>query len=346
MIGARRLIRGALMAGGWRLPVPSFLPPHEPVVLTYHGVPVVRDAHGMCRDVFERHMAFLTGHFDVIAAPRAGERPPATQRQTVVLTFDDGFRNHIEQVVPILRRHRAPAMFFVPSRHAAPGKYLWFSYLRALERYFPGNGFMFRGTFMDMSPGNRRRTVAALESELLDLKPHPAAMYEVIDRELPRLEDFVDRRQIDDEYSGMTTEQIEELAADPLFTVGAHTVDHPLLTRCEPAEQRRQIAANKEWVERVTKQPCHAIAYPGSQYDDAIVEHCRAAGFTDGYGGSSAQRVAPAFDKERIGVFFPSLTELGVRVRWSRAISHWRARGRGVRGENGRPDDAVERSHA
>ena len=81
----------------------------------------------------------------------------------------------------------------------------------------------------------------------------------------------------------MTTEQIEELAADPLFTIGAHTVDHPLLPRCGPDEQIRQIVENKVWLERICKQPCDAIAYPGSDYDEVILEHCRAAGFEAGY---------------------------------------------------------------
>jgi peptidoglycan/xylan/chitin deacetylase (PgdA/CDA1 family) len=345
MIGARQLVRTALMAGGWRLPVPSFLPPHEPVVLTYHGVPVARDNHGMCRDVFERHVAFLTQHFDVIPAAAAHDRARHSQRQTVVLTFDDGFRNHAEQVVPILRRHQVPATFFLPSRHSTPGRYLWFAYLKMLERYFPGSGFMFRGQFMNMSPGPRRRTMAILESALLEMQPHPTAMYDAIDRELPRLEDFVDRRNVDDECAGMTLEQIEELAADPLFDVGAHTLDHPLLTRCSPAEQAAQITGNKEWVERIAKKACVAIAYPGSEYDDRIVQLCQNAGFSEGYGGSSAKGVPATFDRERIGVFFPSLTELGVRVRWSRAISHWRRRNNAPPAA-GRRDGAVESRHA
>lgn len=344
MIGARRAFRRMLMAGGWRLPVPGFLPPHEPVVLTYHGVSATRDAHGMCETVFEQHVAFLKRHFDLV--PPVGEESATRRhtRQTVLLTFDDGFRNHAERVAPILRRHQAPAVFFVPSRHTAPGRYLWFAYLRALERHFPGNGFMFRGTFMDMSPGARRRTMAALTAHLLDLTPHPTAMYEAIDQEMPRLEDFVDRRQLDDQCAGMSVEQIEELAADPLFTVGAHTVDHPLLPRCEPAEQVRQIAQNKEWIERLTKRTCDAFAYPGSEYDEAILDRCRAAGFTSGFAGTSARGLTPELERERIGVFFPSLAELGVRVRWSRAISHWRREHRHptIRSSAG---DAVESSH-
>ena len=114
------------------------------------------------------------------------------------MTFDDGFRNNAEVAVPILRKYRVPAVFFVCSRHATPGRYLWFSYLRALERHFRGNGFTFCQEFMDMTPTQRVATVARLREHLLNLQPHPSAMYAAIENELPQLEDFVSRGELED----------------------------------------------------------------------------------------------------------------------------------------------------
>jgi peptidoglycan/xylan/chitin deacetylase (PgdA/CDA1 family) len=317
-------LRRVLMAGGWRLPFPAFISPNQPVRLTYHGVPEAPDALGLCRRVFEEHVRFVTRHFEVIPPTAVREPSRPGGRIKVLFTFDAGFRNHAERVAPILRAHGVPAIFFVPTRHTTPGRYLWFAYLKLLERHFPGNGFMFRGAFRDMSPGTRRRTMAALEHELLALRPHPTVMYAAIDHELPRLEDFVDRAVIADQCAGMTVEQIQELAADPLFTIGGHTVDHPLLPRCEPAEQRRQIRDNKLWLESISRRPCEAFAYPGADYDAEVVRQCRDAGFTDGYGGEAGRGLDTGLELTRVGVYFPSLAELGNKVRWSRAIGYWR----------------------
>lgn len=313
------------MAGGWRVPAPRSMTLGQPVVLTYHGISERRDSRGMCRRVFEEHVLFMIQHFALVAPPTREQPILPSDRQQVLLTFDDGFRNHAERVAPFLRRHGVPAMFFVPSRHATPRKFLWFAYLKMLEEYFPGNGFMFRGTFIDMSPWARHATVGALQEQLLGLTPHPSAMYEAIDQELPRLEEFVDSADLDDRCAGMSVEQVQELAADPLFTVGAHTTDHPLLTRCDPVEQIRQIGENKQWIERLTGRRCEAIAYPGSEYDEAILQHCRSAGFTSGYGGESARGPdAAELAIPRIGIYYPSVAELGNKIRWSRAISYWR----------------------
>lgn len=111
---------------------------------------------------------------------------------------------------------------------------------------------------------------------LLHLEPHPVAMYDAIENELPHLEDFVNPTELSDNFAGMTEEQVGELAAHPLFSVGVHTVDHPFLTKCDSEEAFRQIKDNKTWIEEVTNGRCEAIAYPVGEYNREIVEQCRA----------------------------------------------------------------------
>jgi peptidoglycan/xylan/chitin deacetylase (PgdA/CDA1 family) len=321
------VLRSMLVTAGSRVGVPAFAAPRPPVVLTYHGVPASADARGMGQRVFEQHVLFLKRHFNIVSSLKAAERQASRTAIDVMLTFDDGFRNHAEIVAPILRRHHVPATFFVPSRHTVPGRYLWFAYLRMLEQYFPGNGFMFYGEFVDMSPGTRRSTMIGLKKQLLDLRPHPSAMYRAIDEELPRLEDFVDRADLQEHCAGMSVDQLEELAADPLFTIGAHTVDHPLLPHCDAPEQVRQIVENKRWLERVCKRSCDAIAYPGSDADATILRQCREAGFTAGYSDHRSIGADPDLEVPRVGIYYPSAAELGVKVRWSRVIAQVRNRG-------------------
>jgi peptidoglycan/xylan/chitin deacetylase (PgdA/CDA1 family) len=319
-----RRLRQLFMSMGGYCPPPAFATPTDTVVLTYHGVSLGRDGNGLCRDAFEDHVRFLKSQFSLVPLQPVDtpSRPEPAMR--VALSFDDGFRNHAEVVAPILRRYQVPATFFVPTRHTTPGRYLWFAYLSMLSRFFPGNGFMFRGEFIDMSPGERRATMLRLEARLLAMTPHPSAMYEAIDEELPRLDDFMDRDHLDDRCAGMTLEQLEELASDSLFTLGAHTVDHPLLTRCTREEQLRQMSANKDWIERLSGRRCDALAYPGSAYNGDVLQQCREAGFTAGFSDHRTLDIDAGLEMQRTGVYFPSVAELGVKVRWSRVIARVR----------------------
>jgi peptidoglycan/xylan/chitin deacetylase (PgdA/CDA1 family) len=234
----------------------------------------------------------------------------------VLLTFDDGFRNNAEVAAPILRKHRVPAVFFVSSRHAVRGRYLWFSYLWALEADFPATALTFRAEHFDMSIANRQRSVSRLRQTLLALTPHPAAMYRAIEEELPHLEEFISQDVLADRYAGMSAEQAGELAADPLFSVGAHTVDHPFLTRCEPAEALRQISENRQWLEAACGRPCHAIAYPSGAYNRTIVDLCRSAGFTRGYAVATPAGQQSDLALSRIGIYSESTDVLGFKVMW------------------------------
>jgi len=207
-------------------------------------------------------------------------------------------------------------MFFISSRHSRPGKYLWFSYLEALEKGFRGNGFPVGGEFIDMSLNKRRESMRSLQEMLLSLKPHPAAMYEVIDKELPRLEDFVSANELADYFAGMTEEQVGELASDPLFSLGIHTVDHPFLTKCDSEEVHRQILNNKAWLERFSNQPCTAIAYPAGQYNADVLMQCCRLGVTEGHALVPLLGTNPDQELARVGVYSGSLESLGFKVQW------------------------------
>ena len=165
---------------GGKLSYLRALSSRTPVILEYHGIPHKGNKEDIVRADFERHIIFLKQLCEIVAPDRLWEKRKAFDRIRVMLTFDDGFRNHAEVVAPLLRRLEVPAMFFVCYRHSMPGKYLWFNYFRALENHFLGNGFQFRGEFINMSPGRRHISVRRLQEYLLSLTPHPYAMYEAI----------------------------------------------------------------------------------------------------------------------------------------------------------------------
>ena len=313
--GLTKVVR-SIQRLSYNLPVQSVLSSRAPVVLLYHGVPRQSDDTCINEVVLEQHIIFLKQYCDFVTYEQIGKRRKALERIRVLLSFDDGMRNHAAVVAPILRRHRVPALFFVCSRHATPGKYLWFTYLRALEKHFAGNGFRFRGEFIDMTPAQRQASVSRLWKLLLTLTPHPAAMYQVIDQELPRLEDFISSHVIADSYAGMTTEQVSEVAADPLFSVGIHTADHPFLTKCSTREARDQIQRNKTWLENACNRPCNMVAYPAGDYNRDVIEYTRNLGITYGYAVTPNTNSDSLFEIPRFGIYATSLDLLGLKVHW------------------------------
>jgi peptidoglycan/xylan/chitin deacetylase (PgdA/CDA1 family) len=95
-------------------------------VLMYHSISDGDRHHGhpyyetrTTPKVFEEHMSFLHRHrcrvtgLAEAVAQTAGDKPPF--ETTVVITFDDGFRDFYTQAFPILTKYGFPATVFLPT---------------------------------------------------------------------------------------------------------------------------------------------------------------------------------------------------------------------------------------
>lgn len=300
--------------------------PTSPTVLVYHGVP--RNGERLKAEDFARQLDFLKRNFEIVPLAGLDKKRNRSDRMQVLLTFDDGFRNNAEVVAPMLRERKIPAVFFVCNRPSEKDRGLWFAYLEMLARYYRETTLEFRGERYDMSPAYRPSSMRRLRAKLLSLRPHPSAMYEAISGDLPAIESFTTAEQRADEWEGMSENQIAELATDPLFTIGAHTVDHPFLTQCTPEEALTQMSANKLWIEKVTGRECRTIAYPISDYNRDVLEMTSRLGFEWGF--SLGHKIAGEDERmqmPRVGIYYPSLTELGFKVQWGRALEKLQRRG-------------------
>jgi len=106
----------------------------QALILTYHGVIHSSDnsynnRNAISAQEFEQQMAYISRNYRAMALPelvrrlKAGEPLP---RSTVVITFDDGFRNNYSVAAPILKRYGLPATIFLATAYVnSPKLGLW-----------------------------------------------------------------------------------------------------------------------------------------------------------------------------------------------------------------------------
>lgn len=87
------------------------------VILLYHHVAEDTPAStSVTPDTFRKHMAYLDEHYNVLSlnevmpSLKAGEALPG---KTVVITFDDGYKNIFENAHPILQKYGFPYTIFI-----------------------------------------------------------------------------------------------------------------------------------------------------------------------------------------------------------------------------------------
>ena len=177
------------------------------------------------------------------------------------LTFDDGYRDTLEWAYPILKRYHVPFTLYVPTSFPDHFGELWWM---ALEAVIAENDWV--GLVMD---GENRhvdcRTLADKKTAFDQLYGWLRARR--TEEELrDRVRELCARYNVDlgaiCERSCMTWDQIRELAADPLVTIGAHTVNHVILTKVSEKTVRSEMAMSRRVIEAsIGVQPKH-FAYP------------------------------------------------------------------------------------
>lgn len=89
-------------------------------------------------------------------------------------------------------------------------------------------------------------------------------------------------------YRFLSIAQIQELANNPLCTLGCHTINHKRLSEIPYEEQLNEIKHCKEWVESVINNPVLDFAYPYGDYCSETITALQESGIkraVAGWGG-------------------------------------------------------------
>lgn len=96
----------------------------HPIILVYHRVADIDAAFKDDRTLvsasvksFERQMAYLRRHYNIVTLDRIFDSP----RNSVAITFDDGYIDNYTNAYPIMHNYRIPATIYV----ATGGDYWW-----------------------------------------------------------------------------------------------------------------------------------------------------------------------------------------------------------------------------
>jgi peptidoglycan/xylan/chitin deacetylase (PgdA/CDA1 family) len=251
-------------------------------ILTFHRVNDDNDPFlpSLPTAVFAARMAHIARHYrvmtveDLAAALQEGRVP----KNALAITFDDGYRDNFTHAAPILKRLGLPATIFLVTGHIDTPRALWFDSLAmAFKSATARRVELADGRLLSL--GTVADRLAALDATLAHLK-----------------------RLSDDERAASVEGLIISLRPNPErpkrlmlswdevdalrglgFSIGAHTVTHPILSRLTPERAWEEIHGSKAAIEKVVGEPIRSFAYPNGRSDDyteAVTQLVRDAGFT------------------------------------------------------------------
>ncbi len=216
-------------------------------------------------EVFDEHIRYLARNHPCLTLDEAlaGLRSRRLPRGSVVVTFDDGYRDNLTRALPILRRHGVPATVYVTTGFIDGSASPWWYELEWLLARYGQDRIELPGMTLELTDaGSLGRAYAnlALRMKMLD----PAGQQELL---------AALRRGVGPAFSfrGMMLDrdQLETLAADPLITIGAHTLTHPVLSRLRPAVLARELVQSRDRLAGWIGRPVRHFSYPFGGFDHA-----------------------------------------------------------------------------
>ncbi len=218
-------------------------------------------------DYFEKEYGFLSKD-EYQNAVRKGRNPKG-----VVLTFDDGFKDHFEYVLPELRKRGLWGIFYIPTGiyqdnellgvhrvHYLKGKYGSRAILKEAVKYLD-DSMLDYNTIDEFD-----KEIYATENYKEDEKKLRRLLnyyvsYKYRDIILNKLmEKFFDEAKLFSEVY-LSIREIQELVSAGNI-VGAHTVSHKVLSRLSYQEQFNEIKNSFDFIEGIVQQDYKSFCYP------------------------------------------------------------------------------------
>lgn len=211
---------------------------------------------------FEKQIEYLARNYKIISMDeiidRVIKREPL--RRYVAITFDDGFKDNYKNAYPILKKYYVPATIFLTTGYIENRTIPWFIKFR----------YMFMRTDKtDLNLSLNRQIVlpmrtmwekhTASERVMAYLKNCP-------DGKRLQLLDRLSMELAVNDFKGLNDlmlswNEIKEMSENGI-SFGAHTVNHPILTKIPLNKVEEEILQSKQTIEKRINKPVTGFAYP------------------------------------------------------------------------------------
>jgi len=246
-------------------------------VLTYHRIaapetnPFYDPVISATPDSFRAQINWLYNHTRILTLDDLLDRAhqgSLGREPTVLITFDDGYRDNFEVAVPILAEQNVPATFFITTAFLETPQLPWWDQVAYVIKQTRIRHLSLQRTLAEKA--------ARLEIDV-ETMPRTAAIMTIIRALLDRTVDDVPRFlnelsaraevRVDVESLGrslfMNWDQVQRLhKSGGEFAIGSHSHSHPNLAQLDDHSQRHELSASKEILEARVGCEIKALAYP------------------------------------------------------------------------------------
>lgn len=244
------------------------------IVLCYHSVQpdnVVKHYRGPYADLamseilFDQHLAYITKHYNVVSIDDLIlhiEEP--SDKFVVAITFDDGYKDNLINVLPILEQYSVPATFYINTCFPEGDTWIWrfelWDHIQSVDYV----EFNFQSKILKWNTKSikeKNNCYCQIEKWIKNLN------YDNQKQLIKSITNSLSRKKYPELC--LTWDEIKILDGNKLVTIGAHTHTHPNLRILDDKEALFEINNSKCLLEEHLKHDINHFAYPYGTVNEA-----------------------------------------------------------------------------
>ncbi len=269
------------------------------------------------KSLFEREIDQIAAQFDFLSIDQAIdflEGKSHLKRDSVLVTFDDGYRGIYDHAYPVLKQKGVPAIFYLCTDYVGTSRLfdhdrLFYLIRKAMQVSLPIEVLLLqRGIPADPAAPMAQSAPLEATRRLLEIcsKPELEAFMQLLQEKLD-----VGEADFPPDAAIVGWDAVEEMARGGM-RFGSHTAGHCLLTQVDPKVALEELRRSKALLEARLHQKIDHLAYPDGRTNPFVIEAARACGYR------SACTTAHAVNK--IG---GDLYLLGRELLWENSALGW-----------------------
>jgi len=232
---------------------------------------------------YSKYFTFIS--MDTAEQMLRGEIP--MQRNCMVLTFDDGYKNNIDYAYPVLKKYNIPMIVYPATANVELQQPYWIDRLDYVLQELPVSEYELVLPKLRCRIRTEPRAVFVEDYRLARIQikntyNNDYEMLEDIETVIKELEQQLGKRLSDissnDPASSILTKA--ELSSVPsLVTIGSHTLSHIRSTHVSFESLMCELSSSKIMIEEWTEKPCIHFCYPNGDFNSDTASLVERAGY-------------------------------------------------------------------
>ena len=215
----------------------------DAIVSIYFHNPSLKTFNDCIRWLIDNDFEFI----DASDLLNRGKTHETLQKNKVIITVDDGWRDNLLNIIPIAHFNKIPITIFVTTEPLIEGGAYWWSYIKEGVKQGITTCTV---PFLKTLPNIKRISVLNHVKSIVSL-----------------------------ERECMTVEELKAISDSPYLHIGAHTLTHPILINCSDEQAELEISQSKSILEAIIPTPVDRFSFPNGDYTNREVDLLKKHGY-------------------------------------------------------------------